>query len=162
MERRGGVLLALLIAVAGIVAPHAARAECRPIHVVVTGTVTSKDDQRPIPDLPVTIRIQGENGGLPSVEWDAVVTDRHGRFEWSREYPADPCRRGNPFLHFPSRFWGRLRHPQSRAYRLGAMKIPREIALDTTGVVHPVRRAELLQALDPKTRVAKVEVDFTP
>jgi hypothetical protein len=162
MGRRGRVLLALSMAAAGIAAPRIAHAECRPIHVIITGSVTSKDDGRPIPDLPVTLRIQGENGGLPSVEWDAVVTNRHGRFEWLRDYPADPCRRGNLLLHLPSRLGGKLRHPRSRAYRFGAMKIPQEIVLDTTGVIRPVRRDELLQVFDPKTRTAKVEVDFTP
>jgi len=163
MGKTGRALLVLSTAMAGgaLAVPRAVHADCRPIHVVVQGTVTSKADRRPLPDLPVTIRIGTKSEGLTSVEWGAVVTDRQGHFQWSRDFPADPCHHGKAFLHFPSRLGGKLRHPMSRAYRFGAGKLPWEIALDTMGVIHRVRRAELLQLLDPKTRVVKVQVNFT-
>ena len=137
------------------------RAECPPIEVRVSGAITRELDGSPARDYPVTIRMEGVSEGLRSIQWDAVVTDRHGRYLWAKTFPRDPCREGNPILGFPRRLWGWIIHPRSEAYRHGAKQLPERIRIQTEHRSVPIPRSRLIDGLDETGRVSAVTVDFS-
>jgi hypothetical protein len=155
-----GRLLAAALGLAAALFPVAARAGCPPIQVVVDGSVTREGEGRPVANLPITVRMQSEEGGLPTMSWEAVVTDKEGRYRWTHAFDADPCREGNFLLTLPWRFWGKMRHPLSKAYSRRAMKLPRLIVLNTGSEIRNIPRERLLDALDPSERTARVQADF--
>jgi hypothetical protein len=158
--RRRTPRIALLLVLSAVVLPAAARAECPPIKVSLVGRVTAADDGRPLKRLPIVMRIETENRGLPEVRFDAVITDAHGRFGWTREYPSEPCRDGGFFAGLPGRIWGRLLHPRDEAFRLGAERLPQRIRLKLPQRIRIISRDELLRSLDPDSRSARVRLDL--
>ncbi len=155
-----GCLLAAVLGLAVALFSPAARADCPPIRVVLDGSVTAERDGQPLANLPITIRLQGKEGGLPTIRWEAVVTDRDGRFQWSRAFPANPCYDSNFLLDLPRRIWGKLRHPRSAAYRRRALDVPHLILLNTGSEIRRLERAQLLDAFDPESRTARIELAF--
>ena len=137
------------------------RAECPPIEVRLSGTITREPDGLPVRDYPVTIRMEGVLEGLRSIQWDAVVTDKEGRYLWTKTFPRDPCREGNPILGFPSRLWGSITHVRSEAYHHGAKQLPERIRLQTEHRSVPILRSRLIDGLDEAGRVSAVTVDFS-
>jgi hypothetical protein len=152
--------MVLLFASVGGGVSSDAFAACPPIEVRLSGTITREADGSPAANLPVTIRIEGEAEGLVSMQWDAVVTDRDGRYAWSKTFPRDPCREGNPILDFPARAWGWIAHPRGGAYRRGARKLPNLIRLQTEHRSVPIPRSRLIDGLDAGGRVSTVMIDF--
>lgn len=152
------LLLAVLVATFSVPSAHAA---CPPIEVRVNGTITRELDGSPARDYPVTIRMEGVQEGLRSIQWDAVVTDSEGRYLWTKTFPRDPCREGNPILGFPSRLWGWITHPRSEAYHHGARQLPERIRLQTEKRSVPISRSRLIDGLDEAGRVSSVTIDFS-
>ncbi len=150
-------LVLLLLAMPAV----SAGAACPPIEVRLSGTITREADGSPATNYPVTIRMEGEEEGLVSMQWDAVVTDRDGRYAWSRTFPRDPCREGNPILGFPGRAWGWIAHPRGKAYRRGARALPRQVRIQTAHRSVPVPRARLIEGLDAEGRLSTVTIDFS-
>jgi hypothetical protein len=145
----------------GGLAPPAAFAACPPIEVRLYGTITREADGSAVANLPVTIRMEGEAQGLVSMQWDAVATDRDGRYAWSKRFPRDPCRDGNPILGFPSRLWGWIAHPRSEAHRRGANGLPERIRLHTEHRSVPIPRSRLIDGMDSEGRVSTLTIDFS-
>jgi hypothetical protein len=145
-----GFLLSAALGAAVALFPQAARADCPPIRVVVDGSVTTEREGQPIANFPITVRLQGMEGGLPTIRWEAVVTGRDGRFQWSRAFPANPCYDSNFLLNFPRRIWGKLRRPRSAAHRRRARDVPHLIFFNTGSEVRRIERAQLLDAFDPR------------
>ena len=152
-------MLLASLTVASLVQP--AYAACPPIEVRISGAVTRETDGSTISNLPITIRMEVESGGLPSMQWDAVVTDRDGRYAWSKSFPRDPCREGNPILGFPARLWGWIAHPRNETYRRGANGLPEQIRLQTEHRSVPIPRSRLIDGLDPEGRLSVVTLDFS-
>jgi hypothetical protein len=138
-----------------------AHAACPSIEVRLHGTITREEDGLPVTNLPVAIRMEVESGGLPSMQWDAVVTDRDGRYAWTKTFPRDPCLEGNAILGFPARAWGWIAHLRSDSYHHGARKLPALIRLQTERRSVPVPRARLIDGLDAQGRVSSVTIDFS-
>jgi hypothetical protein len=155
-----GHLWAAALGAAAALFPAAGRAECPPIQVVLEGSVTTEREGQPVSNYPITVRMQGQEGGLPTLRWEAVVTGRDGRFRWARAFAANPCYDAIFLLDFPRRIWGRLRHPWSDAYRRHALDLPHLIVLNAGKEVRRIERARLLDAFDPEARTAQVEVNF--
>jgi hypothetical protein len=129
--------------------------------VRLSGTITREADGSPISNLPVTVRMEGQEKGLVSMQWDAVVTDRDGRYAWSKSFPREPCRESNPILGFPGRIWGRIAHPRGKAYHRGANALPELIRLHTERRSVPVPRSRLIDGLDAEGRLSTVTIDFS-
>lgn len=156
--RRAAAMI-LLAALSAFATP--ADAGCPPIEVRLAGTITREADGSPVANLPVTIRMEGEAQGLVSIQWDAVVTDRDGRYAWSKTFPRDPCREGNPMLDLPGRAWGWIAHPRGKAYRHQAKGLPERIRLQTEHRSVPIPRSRLIDGLDPSGLISTVTIDFS-
>jgi len=152
---------ALLAALALVLITPPAHAACPPIEVRVSGTITRELDGSPVRDYPVTIRMEGVLEGLRSIQWDAVVTDKEGRYLWTKTFPRDPCREGSPILGFPGRLWGWITHVRSEAYHHGAKQLPERIRLQTEKRSIPISRSRLISGLDAQGRVSTVTIDFS-
>ncbi|MFQ5458780.1 MAG: hypothetical protein ACE5FC_10085 [Myxococcota bacterium] len=149
-------LAAALVAV--LLVPARAGAECAPLRVILTGSVIKKIENRPVTRFPITLRMTFDEAGLPKLRWDAVVTDRDGRFRWSREFPADPCHDGNVLARYPKKLGGWLSHPLSRSYRKRARALPETIVLNLGRHIRRIERDELLDHLDGKTSAAEIDL----
>ena len=153
----------LITAVLVVIAPFdpvAARAECPSLELIILGSVTTEQDSRPISNHPITIRVQVGDDENATMTWEAVVTDYLGNFRWHREFPADPCYDANPFLNFPKKIWGKLRHPRSKAYSYRARGFPSRMVLNAGGQVRRLTREDLLRDFNPTKRSARVDVKF--
>jgi len=151
-------LAALALPAALLLLSAPARADCPPIRVILSGTVVKKNEDRPVSNFPITIRIRSGDAGLSKLNWEAVVTDADGRFRWSQDFPADPCLQGNLFKRIPLKIWGWLRSPMNRSYRHHARALPEEIVLNLGQRLRRIDRDELLDHLGGKKHVTEIDL----
>ena len=151
-------LAALALPAALLLLSAPARADCPPIRVILSGTVVKKNEDRPVSNFPITIRLRFGDAGLSKLNWEAVVTDADGRFRWSQDFPADPCLQGNLFKRIPLRTWGWLRTPFSREHRHHARALPEEIVLNLGRRLRRIDRDELIDHLDEKEGVVEIDL----
>ena len=154
----GVPLAAAALLVAVLLLPAPARADCPPIQVILNGTVVKKNEDRPVSNFPITIRIRSNDEGLSKLNWEAVVTDAGGRFRWSHDFPADPCLQGNLFRRMPLKIWGWLRYPFSREHRHRARALPEVIVLNLGQRLRRIDRGELLDHLDSKEGIVELDL----
>lgn len=149
-------VVALLAAL--LLLPAPARADCPPIRVILNGTVVKKNEDRPVSNFPITIRIRSNDKDLSKLSWEAVVTDAGGRFRWSHDFPADPCHEGNLFKRASLKLWGWLRFPMNRSYRHHARALPEVIVLNLGQRLRRIDRDEMLDHLDGEKDVIELDL----
>ncbi len=148
------------VAVVLLLAPLTARADCPSIKVILTGKVFEERLDLPLTNFPIAVRMEGKQGGLRTLTWEAVVTDADGRFRWKRDFPAEPCHEG-VFGKLRGAIWSWTVKARSRAWHRGAEGLPRRIILNTGPRLIPIERAELLDRLDDKAHTVEIDIDVT-
>ncbi|MDP3937904.1 MAG: hypothetical protein Q8R92_07185 [Deltaproteobacteria bacterium] len=165
MTPRGAVRaqrVALAVVTAALfLAPLTARADCPAIRVILTGTVIEERLDLPLRNFPIAVRMEAKGeDGLPTLTWEAVVTDVDGRFRWEREFPAEPCHEG-VFGKLRGAIWSWTVKARSRAYHHGAEGLAMRITLNTGPRLIPIERAEMLDRLDEKSHTVEIDIDVT-
>jgi hypothetical protein len=132
---------------------------CPAIQVKVEGKATQESLDLPLTNYPIAVRMEVKSEGLPTLTWEAVVTDGEGHFAWVKEFPADPCHEGF-FGKIGGAIWGWTAKARSRAYHHRAQALPRRITLNAGPRLIPIEREELLDKLDDETHTITIDVDL--